>query len=65
LKKLALRCEEGGKYNQKFKMLEIASMLFRSVKNSAPLNLLAEKFYSALQENGIKHSVDFYIYIFY
>jgi hypothetical protein len=52
------------KHKQKFKWLEIASLLFRSVKSNAPLNLLPEKLYSIIQANGIKYVTAFmYLYL--
>ena len=43
------------KHKQKFKRLELASLLFRNVENNTALNLLAEKLYDVIQDNGIEY----------
>ncbi|MDR0820616.1 MAG: HNH endonuclease [Endomicrobium sp.] len=56
--------EQQKKHKQKFKRLELASLLFRNVENNITLNLLAEKLYSIIQKNGIQYVTAFlYLYL--
>jgi hypothetical protein len=41
--------KQQNKHKQKFKRLELASLLFRNIENNTALNLLAEKLYDIIK----------------
>jgi 5-methylcytosine-specific restriction endonuclease McrA len=52
------------KHKQKFKRLELASLLFRNVENNTFLNFLSEKLYDVIQTHGKEYTNAFlYIYL--
>jgi 5-methylcytosine-specific restriction endonuclease McrA len=54
------------KHKQKFKRLELASLLFRNVENNTALNLLSEKLYEIILKYGEEYVVAFlYIYLLF
>jgi hypothetical protein len=53
-----------GKHKQKFKRMELASLLFRNVENNTSLNLISEKLYGVIQNYGTKYVCAFlYLYL--
>jgi hypothetical protein len=56
--------EQQSKHKQKFKRLELASLLFRNVENNVALNLLSEKLYEIINKYGEEYVCAFlYLYL--
>ncbi|MDR3306576.1 MAG: HNH endonuclease [Endomicrobium sp.] len=52
------------RHKQKFRRLELATLLFRNVENNSSLNLLSEKLYDIIQKYGAEYANSFlYLYL--